>query len=71
MRRLPDEEAEHTYRRLRLQAARRMVVDTRLKLQEIAVRTGFNSLSSFSRLFSQYYQQTPGACRKQAQTSPS
>jgi transcriptional regulator GlxA family with amidase domain len=55
------------YRRLRLQTARRMVVDTRLKLQEIAVRTGFNSLSSFSRLFKHYYQQSPGECRRQAQ----
>lgn len=55
------------YRRLRLQTARRMVVDTRLKLQEIAIRTGFSSLSSFSRLFKNYYQQSPGECRKQAQ----
>jgi len=58
------------YRRLRLQAARRMVVDTRLKLQEIAIRTGFNSLSSFSRLFRNYYQQSPGECRKQSQIAP-
>ncbi len=57
------------YRRLRLQTARRMVVDTRLKLQEIAIRTGFNSLSSFSRLFGRYYQQSPGECRRQAQTA--
>jgi transcriptional regulator GlxA family with amidase domain len=57
------------YRRLRLQTARRLVVDTRLKLQEIAVRTGFNSLSSFSRLFKNYYQQSPGECRKQAQAA--
>jgi transcriptional regulator GlxA family with amidase domain len=57
------------YRRLRLQTARRMVVDTRLKLQEIAIRTGFNSLSSFSRLFGQYYQQSPGECRRLAQTA--
>ena len=54
------------YRRLRLQTARRMVVDTRLQLQEIAIRTGFNSLSSFSRRFKNYYQQTPGDCRRQA-----
>lgn len=58
------------YRRLRLQTARRMVVDTRLKLQEIAVRTGFNSLSSFSRRFRDYYRQTPGECRRQARTDP-
>jgi len=54
------------YRRLRLQTARRMVVDTQLRLQEIAIRTGFNSLSSFSRLFRNYYQQSPGECRKQS-----
>jgi transcriptional regulator GlxA family with amidase domain len=57
------------YRRLRLQTARRMVVDTGLKLQEIAIRTGFNSLSSFSRLFKNYYHQSPGECRKQAQAN--
>ncbi len=56
------------YRRLRLQTARRMVVDTRLKLQEIAIRTGFNSLSSFSRMFRKYYQQSPGDCRRQTQS---
>jgi len=44
------------------------VVDTRLKLQEIAIRTGFNSLSSFSRMFKNYYQQSPRECRGQAQT---
>ena len=55
------------YRRLRLQTARRLVVDTRLRLQEIAIRTGFSSLSSFSRLFRNYYQQSPGDCRRQAQ----
>ena len=55
------------YRRLRLQIARRMVVDTRLQLREIAIRTGFNSLSSFSRLFKQYYLQTPADYRRQAQ----
>ena len=57
------------YRRLRLQTARRMVVDTRLNLQEIAIRTGFNSLSSFSRRFRSHYQQTPGVCRGQARAS--
>lgn len=58
------------YRRLRLQLARRMVVDTRLRLQEVAIRTGFNSLSAFTRLFGQYYRQTPGECRKQSQVAP-
>ena len=53
------------YRRLRLQSARRMVIDTKLKIQEIAIRTGFNSLSAFSRIFKQVYQQSPGECRRQ------
>ena len=52
------------YRRLRLQIARKMVVDTRLKLQEIAIRTGFNSLSAFSRIFRQYYEESPAQCRR-------
>ena len=54
------------YRRLRLQTARRLVMDTRLSLREISIRSGFNSLAAFSRLFKQYYQQSPTACRKQA-----
>ena len=39
---------------LRLQAARRLVVDSNLPMQEIAVRTGFSSLSAFSRAFSRH-----------------
>ena len=58
------------YRRLRLQTARRMVIDTRLRMQEIAIRTGFNSLPSFSRLFKQYYRQSPGECRKESLEQP-
>ena len=54
------------YRRLRLQMARRLVVDTRLRMQEIAIRTGFNSLPSFSRTFKNYYRQSPVECRKQS-----
>lgn len=57
------------YRRLRLQAARRMVIDTRLSLQDIAVRTGFASLSAFSRGFKHQYRQTPGACRSLARAT--
>jgi transcriptional regulator GlxA family with amidase domain len=54
------------YRRLRLQTARRMVIDTRLKLQEIAVRTGFNSLSNFSRMYKRAYRQSPLESRRAA-----
>ncbi len=58
------------YRRLRLQAAHRLVVDTRLRMQEIAIRTGFNSLPAFSRLFKSYYQQSPVECRKLSGDKP-
>ncbi|MCP4077452.1 MAG: GlxA family transcriptional regulator [Gammaproteobacteria bacterium] len=53
----------HYYLHLRLQAARRMVVDTRLSIQEIAIRTGFTSLSSFSRRFKQHFGNKASAFR--------
>lgn len=53
------------YLRLRLQAARRLVLDTHLPMQEIAVRTGFNSLSAFSRQFKGYFKQNASQCRSQ------
>ena len=51
------------YLHLRLQAARRLVVDTRLSIQEIAIRTGFASLSAFSRRFKQHFGKTASAFR--------
>ncbi len=39
------------YLNLRLKAANRLVLDTNLSLREIAVRSGFNSLSAFSRAY--------------------
>ncbi len=39
------------YLNLRLQLARKLVIDTRLGMQEIAIRTGFGSQSAFSRGF--------------------
>jgi len=53
----------HYYLHLRLQAARRLVIDTRLSIQEIAIRTGFTSLSSFSRRFKQHFGKTARAFR--------
>jgi len=47
------------YLRLRLQSARKMVLDTNLPMQEIAVRCGFNDLSSFSRSFKLHYRIAP------------
>lgn len=51
------------YLRLRLQTARRLVLDTRLTLLEIAVRAGFNSQSAFSRAYKNRFGQSPLAMR--------
>jgi len=53
------------YRHLRLQAARRLIIDTGLSFQEVAIRTGFGSLSAFSRAFKNRFGQCPGQWRKQ------
>lgn len=47
------------YLQLRLQAARKLVLDTRLSMQEIAIRTGFASQSALSRAFRRRYGQSP------------
>jgi transcriptional regulator GlxA family with amidase domain len=47
------------YLRLRLQAAQRLVVDTDLPVSEIALRSGFESLSAFSRSFRNEYGRSP------------
>ena len=52
------------YRHLRLQAARRLIIETRLPILEIGLRTGFGSLSAFSRAFKGQFGQSPGAWRK-------
>ena len=43
------------YLNLRLKLANRFVLDSNLSLQEIAVRSGFNSLSAFSRAYRQTF----------------
>jgi transcriptional regulator GlxA family with amidase domain len=52
------------YRSLRLQVARRLTLETKLSIQEIAVRTGFNSLSALSRAFKKQFGHSPQAARK-------
>ncbi|MCB1451863.1 MAG: GlxA family transcriptional regulator [Nitratireductor sp.] len=42
------------FSKLRLQTARRLVIDTDLAMREIAIRTGFGSLSAFSRAFASH-----------------
>ncbi len=47
------------YLRLRLQSARRMVLDSKLSVLEVAVRSGFKSQSALSRAFTKRYEQSP------------
>ncbi len=51
------------YLRLRLQAAYRLVRDTRLAIRDVALRAGFDSLSTFSRAFKQHYGESPMRAR--------
>lgn len=53
-------------RDLRLQAARRMVVDTRHPLQMVALRCGFGSQSAFARAFQRRFGQSASAVRRGA-----
>jgi len=56
------------YLRLRLQAARRLLLDTRLPMQTVAVRCGFGSLSAFSRIFRRHFAVSPSAYRRTHQS---
>lgn len=62
------EQLNHTpaqyYLHLRLHSARRLVTDTRLPIQEIALRTGFSSLAGLSRCFRTAYQLSPAHYRR-------
>jgi transcriptional regulator GlxA family with amidase domain len=54
------------YLELRLQAARRMVIDTRHGMQEIALRCGFVDPTSFSRAFRRRFDSPPSRMRRGA-----
>ncbi|AWB49750.1 GlxA family transcriptional regulator [Gemmobacter aquarius] len=49
---------------LRLQAARRLITDTRHSLTEIALRTGFSGQSALSRAFRHHFGTPPSALRR-------
>lgn len=49
---------------LRLQAARRLITDTRHSLTEIALRCGFSSQSALSRAFCHHFGTPPSALRR-------
>jgi transcriptional regulator GlxA family with amidase domain len=52
------------YLRLRLGAARRLVLDTRVPMADIAARTGFSSAAAFSRAFSRAFGKAPVRMRR-------
>jgi len=52
------------YLRLRLGAARRLVLDTRIPMADIAARTGFSSAAAFSRAFSRAFGKAPVRMRR-------
>jgi transcriptional regulator GlxA family with amidase domain len=54
------------YLRLRLQIARRLVLDTSLTMMEVSVRSGFNSSAAFTRAFSRRYNRNPLKLRKES-----
>ncbi len=55
------------YLGLRLNAARRLLLDARLPAAEVAVRSGFSSIATFSRAFKRRFGESPSAFRRQAQ----
>lgn len=52
------------YLRLRLSAARRLVLDTAIPMADIAARTGFSSAAAFSRAFSRAFGEAPSRMRR-------
>ena len=52
---------------LRLQAARRMLTDTRHPVGEVALRTGFSSPTAFARAFRRRFGTSPVQARRMAQ----
>ena len=52
------------YLRLRLNAARKLVTDTRVPMADIAGRTGFSSAAAFSRAFSRAFGTAPVRLRR-------
>jgi transcriptional regulator GlxA family with amidase domain len=55
------------YLALRIKAARRLVLDTRLSMADTAERTGFSSIASLSRAFRRQYGMPPTAARRSGQ----
>src|SRR3546814_10942295 len=58
------------YLRLRLQAARRLLLDPQLSMQAVSVRCGFRSHSAFSRIFRQPFGASPRAYPRHQRRGP-
>ncbi|MBB3975420.1 transcriptional regulator GlxA family with amidase domain [Rhizobium azooxidifex] len=57
------------YLALRLNAARRKVIETKLEFADIAAATGFNSSSAFSRSYRAHYHESPTETRRRLRTA--
>jgi len=58
------------YQRLRLQMARRLVLDTNDSVINISIKTGFSSQSALSRAFSKRYGKSPLQLREDQWKNP-
>ncbi|PTM92118.1 GlxA family transcriptional regulator [Mycoplana dimorpha] len=56
------------YLALRLNAARRKVIETKLEFADIAAATGFNSSAAFSRSYRAHYHESPTETRRRVRT---
>ena len=61
---LTDQSTSHFIRRIRLQKAKKLLIETDLNVSEIAYDVGFSDPAYFSRLFSEVFGQSPSASRK-------
>jgi len=52
-----------TLNRLRLQEARRLLLETDLQVSEIAFKVGYGNVSHFNRVFRERFETAPGALR--------
>lgn len=53
------------FKRLRLQAAKRLLIESEHNMQEVAIRCGFNSLAAFSREYKRFFSLSPLKFRQQ------
>lgn len=61
-----DEAPAQTYRNIRLDRARTLMMETNLSVMEVAIATGFNSKDVFARHYKERYDQSPHGDRGKA-----